>query len=86
METFTNFEVDGILFEFSEPLVVGHTGSAPYCYDGEVVVEGSGTTQLVATRGDYIVQEILKPETTKLDMETKIIPAIKKSFERAGAI
>ncbi len=43
-----NFKVDGIECEVDRRLRIYHTGSAPYCYDGEIVVEPGNILQVVA--------------------------------------
>ena len=47
-DTMDDFKVDGILCRVDEPLGVSHTGSAPYCYNGDIIVEPDGTIQVVA--------------------------------------
>ena len=50
-----NFTVDGILCRVDRLLDISHTGSAPFCYDGDVIVEPSDILQVYAEKDGYFV-------------------------------
>lgn len=72
-----NFTVDGILCRVDRLFGIGHTGSAPFCYDGDVIVEPSDELQVFAEKDGYRV-------TAKfIDTDEDIIGKFTKCLRRA---
>ena len=74
-----NFKVDGIECEVSECLGISHTGSAPYCYNGDILVEPNGLMQVVA----FYKNHIWKAKFDKCIGEKSIKEAVACSLRKA---
>ncbi len=75
-----NFTVDGILCHVDRLLGVGHTGSAPFCYDGDVVVEPSNILQIFADIGGACA--IAKFEDTDTEIVPKFTDYLRTAIKR----
>ncbi len=75
-----NFTVDGILCRVDRLVGVGHTGSAPFCYDGDVVVEPSNILQVFAEFENYWFTA--KFEDTDNDIIKKFTKYLRRAIKK----
>ena len=75
-----SFMVDGILCRVDRLLGLGHTGSAPFCYDGDVTVEPSNIFQVFAEFDGHFATA--KFEDTDTDIIAKFTDYLRTAVKR----
>lgn len=78
-----DFTVDGIACLVSRPVAIYHTGSAPFCYDGDIVIEPSGSLQVTARFGKWILNILFAPDDP--DVISKFTKVLRRGIKRSGS-
>ncbi len=77
-----DFEVDGILCEVNNPLCISHTGSAPYCYNGEVIVEKDETYQVTAIYKGHMWSGLFEKDDSEEKIRSATTLALRGAIRR----
>ncbi len=77
-----SFKVDGILCEVHEPLCVSHTGSKPYCYDGEIIVEKDETYTVVVCYKGHMLSLLFEKDDSEESIRKHTALAVRQAVKR----
>ncbi len=77
-----NYMVDNILCRVDETVAISHTGSAPFCYNGDVLVEPSGILQVVAEYKNHLWSAVFDKTDSEGDIRKAVRSGLRKAIKR----